>query len=510
MRFNPVLRRRAGGVRRRQRGQALIYGIFMLMAGLASLFFLFNTGQLTREKTKLVNTTDAVAYAAGVMHARALNMDAYANRALVANEVLVAQMVSLSSWAQYASKHIETIPSVGNFFMCSEPIETYYLPWNGFYWVAAAAGAEYSAACNVLADQSLGVGQEIREVANEIPDIVKGVVDLVEVSKEAIRIAQRTMHSGMPIARSRVMRDVAETNYHNDGRIEVDDGVPSALTSDWDTFTASYSNDDRARFAEVTRLAAYGERTGDAFVRSRSWTASQMTPTDWQCFAGWNRNEVRRRGGTELVNYDEWKAEDTVSYHSYAGGFSRWGAPRCRHHEEALGWGEQQAHPDNADRNESEASLGGSPSTNPEAHDNASSSAWTNYSGLPSFYELSSDMLAKNSNLDKENAALLRFTVRLRRRTSETVTSQGRSAVRNTPRINAYGADAAGGVFSQIATSEVYFRRPPAQSNNSHGETLGRPVELGSLFNPYWQVRMVVPPTSDFVRATLMQGSAGF
>ena len=71
------IRRRDG-----QRGQALIYGIFVLIGALASLFFLFNTGQLSQEKTKLVSTADAVAYSAGVMHARALNFTAYGNRAL--------------------------------------------------------------------------------------------------------------------------------------------------------------------------------------------------------------------------------------------------------------------------------------------------------------------------------------------------------------------------------------------------------------------------------------------
>jgi len=35
---------------RRQQGQALIYGIFVLMGGLAALLFVFNTGQLTAEK----------------------------------------------------------------------------------------------------------------------------------------------------------------------------------------------------------------------------------------------------------------------------------------------------------------------------------------------------------------------------------------------------------------------------------------------------------------------------
>ena len=84
-----------------QQGQALIYGLFVLTAGLATLFFLFNSGQLVSEKTKLVNASDAVAYSAGVLHARLLNFDAYANRAMIANTVAIAQLVSLSSWVQY-------------------------------------------------------------------------------------------------------------------------------------------------------------------------------------------------------------------------------------------------------------------------------------------------------------------------------------------------------------------------------------------------------------------------
>jgi len=89
--------------KRYQQGQALIYGIFVMMGGLAALYFLFNTGQLTREKTKLVNTADAVAYSAGVMNARALNFEAYTNRAMLANTVAIAQLVSLSSWVQYTN-----------------------------------------------------------------------------------------------------------------------------------------------------------------------------------------------------------------------------------------------------------------------------------------------------------------------------------------------------------------------------------------------------------------------
>jgi hypothetical protein len=104
---------------RRQRGQALVFGIFLLLAGLAGLYFLFNTGQVSAEKTRLVTTADAVAHGAGVMQARALNFDAYANRALVANEVLVAQMVRLSSWAQYAETHADNL--AWRFPECADP-----------------------------------------------------------------------------------------------------------------------------------------------------------------------------------------------------------------------------------------------------------------------------------------------------------------------------------------------------------------------------------------------------
>ena len=65
----------------------MVYGIFVVFSALIALFFLFNTGQLSREKTKLVNTSDAGAYSAGVMNARTLNYEAYANRAMLANIV---------------------------------------------------------------------------------------------------------------------------------------------------------------------------------------------------------------------------------------------------------------------------------------------------------------------------------------------------------------------------------------------------------------------------------------
>jgi hypothetical protein len=215
-----VRRRPRGKTQRQQRGQALIYGIFILAVSLAALFFLFNTGQITQEKNKLVDTTDAVAYAAGILHARTLNFDAYSNRALVANEVLIAQMVSLSSWSKYASKHIDEIPNVDSFYLCEHnPYGVYYNYYagGGFYYMGPTTGPEYAVYCNVLKGQGLALGDYVKEVTDEVPDIAEGIVKAVELIKSGITGAQQALHLSLNIwaggNRDRMMQKVAEANY---------------------------------------------------------------------------------------------------------------------------------------------------------------------------------------------------------------------------------------------------------------------------------------------------------
>ena len=86
----------------RQRGQALPFAVFLLIASTAVMLFSLNAGQVTVEKTRITNAADAAAYSAGVTLARALNYGGYTNRAMIANEVAVAQAVSAASWTNYA------------------------------------------------------------------------------------------------------------------------------------------------------------------------------------------------------------------------------------------------------------------------------------------------------------------------------------------------------------------------------------------------------------------------
>ena len=69
----------------RQHGQALVLGLFLVFATLAVLLLMFNTGRVVDEKMRLTNAADATAWSVATLEARALNYDAYTNRAIVAN-----------------------------------------------------------------------------------------------------------------------------------------------------------------------------------------------------------------------------------------------------------------------------------------------------------------------------------------------------------------------------------------------------------------------------------------
>ena len=452
-------------IRQQQKGQALIYGLFVLTGGLAALFFLFNTGQLSREKTKLVNTADAVAYSAGVMHARAFNFEAYANRAMMANTVAIAQLVSLSSWIQYTNN----LATYG--MVATNPKFVLFYP---SYYAALYSGPYLQ---NYLNDSGT-----LEQLAQSSDEIIRRV----------LMDAQQVAYAGLLPARQQVMDEVAQANYRNDGTVSVDP-IPSTI-DEYTRFIQPYSGNDRGRFAEAAKVSA----NKDAFLPKRSWTF----PALWaDCVGALPRVDwLDRRGGTELLGYDEWKAMDTLSE-------KRW-VPKnktdafCRAIAETpAGWGMQSAAKNasvDLDPTHYDSSLIVNP--NSSAFAIATSSSSWNYSGLPNFYDLSED--ARNQGNPR-----LQFAIRVRRDKSQTVTSEGRSAIRSTPRLNAYQAQPAGGsALAAVSASEVFFQRDGDVKDNVYGQSLGKPHEIGSLFNPYWQVRLI-QSDADVRKAQALQGA---
>lgn len=445
------------GRRRQQAGQALIYGLFVLMGGLASLFFLFNVGQLTREKTKLVNASDAVAYSGGVMHARAMNFAAYTNRSLIANEVTIAQMVSLSSWAQYVEEHGTSAMALG----CNP--ENYYVSEP-----AVSLMLVYTVVCSALGTAA-GVGS-LDYLSEAVQYAGQLMVGATEVAKTALKGGQTLMMATMPLARQRVMQQVADANYAGDGLVAVD-LIP--LQDSFYSYGGSgspimrtYSGDERGRMAEMATTAV----GLDGFTPVRNWSDRALIPTCVD-FSGLHYNWVDRTGGTQLMGFDEWRAADQATYNRWSLEFRRFRLPRCRSSAQNLGDGEQLA------------TASGSAST--------ASGNWR-YSGIPSFAELSPEALA-------DPDPKVQFATRVTRRRDQTTTSDARSAIATTPRLNAYAGNPAADVYVGLSASEVFFSRPTDRDDGKN--------ELASLFNPYWQVHLMEVSESIRTQAQLRQGA---
>jgi hypothetical protein len=451
----------------RQRGQALIFGLFTLAGGLIALFFLFNTGQLTAEKTKLVNTADAVAYSAGVMHARALNFDAYTNRALMANEVMIAQAVSMASWTAYVSEHTQSAQTLMN---CR----------NQFAVPVGLLLVTYVPACYAL---GLPPGASAAAMLGQsVPAAAQAVVTAAEMAKAALQAGQVNMAADLFLARKSLMQEVADANYANDGVVQVDN-IP--LTDDFGplgaNFITRYADNDRARFKEATVKAA----NLDQFVQQRSWTSANGMP----CILG-NKAEFRRRGATELIGFDEWRAMDTASLHTWTFSIHLF-STSCDEDERPLGAGSQGA---GNSRSGNDNGFGGSKDDNPVASAYASSTDWK-YSGLPKFYDLRQNALQATEGAPP----LLRFAIRLTRTKGETRTSEGRSGVKPSGRLAKFDSNLASDVLAAVSTSEVFFQRPVPRSD-------GR-AELANLFDPFWQVHLVSTSNADIAKAIALGGA---
>ncbi|MGH8806356.1 MAG: hypothetical protein ACREX0_00585, partial [Noviherbaspirillum sp.] len=395
------------------------------------------------------------------------NYLAYTNRAMVANTVAIAQLVSLSSWVQY----VDAAAQWG--FMLGNPAK--YPAFSPSYLLMQTQGS-------ILKTQLID-SEKLEKLAETSDDIIRKV----------LMNAQQVAFTGIIPARQAVMDEVAKANYRDgaDGVVTVE-AIPSTLNA-FSQFVTRYSGNDRIRFAEVATVSA----KRDGFQERRSWilpgtysncpTAMALGRFDW----------ISRRGGTELLGFDEWKAVDTVSewYWHPRNKFDVF----CRGLSETpSGWGAQSA-ADNPSIDLDPFHYDASLLANPGATLMAtmmSTDSW-DYSGIPNFYDLS------ESELGKDNPGLV-FAVRLRRAISETATSQGRSSIKTTSRLNNYQAQPAGGNdLVAVSAAEVFFERPdladvnctdgsPAHRDNCYGrKEKGKTREIGSLFNPYWHVRLI-------------------
>ncbi len=160
--------------RSRQNGQAILLILLLTVAAVLIGLSLVNTGILTSEKMQLQNAADATAFSVSTVEARDLNFTAYTNRAMIANEVAIAQMAGLMSHASM----ITSIPAWLDVYFTAAGI--YAIPIVGqiikgiVQGVASGGGAVKRTAAKIL----------------KIPTTVFAIINKVYSA------AQRVMHFG--------------------------------------------------------------------------------------------------------------------------------------------------------------------------------------------------------------------------------------------------------------------------------------------------------------------------
>lgn len=454
-----------------QRGQVLVFGLFVAAVAAAMLFFVFNSGQLIREKTKLVNTTDAAVYAAGLLDARTLNYTAYGNRVIVANTVAIAQMNSLQSWLTMLNTAGEDA-------------------------VVLLSGKYPEMAAPVAAAQRHAPQMQGELVDSGVLGALTGLSDqrnLFTVSQSQL-IAFKALRQSRQDAIDAVLR----TAYANDGNPPVADPIPLSNSlgaaddeQEWRNggggFVRIMSGTDRGRMLSTVLEA----QRQDPFIGEPGTPDTTPMLRDWEMpvnstFCAGQTDKLIRRGKTwitedaEAGNLDNpgkpgfarWTSEDELVEEFYS--LEDCNTPQRRR----VLFG----------RN----SFGNGPS------------GGSGYSGIPDYFDLLQD--PKDPPDVQDEKARMVFGIRVMRKISDTPTSEARSSIKPTDKLNAYKAKPAGttGEMVAVAKTETFFRRDGAARLNKYFNAEERP----NLFNPYWHTRLA-DAKSEVNAARGIQGAGG-
>ncbi len=446
-------------------GQILPLGLLFLLGTGAILYWMVNSGELVKEKLRVAAAADAAAYSAGVVQARALNFTAYANRAMVANEVAVAQAVSLLSWIGYFAKLLDngdTIAADAAAYLLVPPTD------RGAYWAAAGSLAEYVQ--SYTGGNAGAYAREVREAVAPLASMHSGVshalslADFAVVSSLTLGLAQGQL-AGEVVRRS-------------DPSLRAEVVIPSYT---FDRLTHRYVDDERRRFADVALHSL------DPFTRQRDWSVTNTNPAVARNIA------LKRRGGTGLSNdLQAWRAIDTLEMHA-----KRARIPFVKYRSDIrqpLAWGAASAQPgsrgDPGRGQVHRPAYDDNPRTAGRADDDLDRAS---YLGIPDSYDVAATDPADEASNTGE------ITIMVSKPQRALMTSGNASAMAPSGRLDLYEGSIAGGLVVALARAQVYFEPPEPRTDKA--------AELSHLYAPFWQVRLVKPDDAlDYGWAAVRQG----
>lgn len=476
-----------------QRGQALVLAVVFALVLCLGVLMLFSSAQTVNRKTQLVNAADAAAYSVAVQQARVLNFSAYTQRARVANEVAVAQLVGLYSWMnqlnttaivfQRTLSVLQAIPYVGPAFgamaQAFRAIDQVLRNVRRVYRPAAAALVTALDTLNGVLARSTAI-----------------LFNTVARAADAITLGNRIAAANAPGAKLSIAGNgVLTTQLHGAFNDFIEEHRIPANGA-----TSTGAN----RFRNVVM------KSRDDFSRSRD--------KDWNLFL----IRFNQAGGTDMVAYDRWSALDGLTLEINL----PWPLDDI---DIPLGWGGAQA----VTRNQRQRFLNGldwrdvwnnnrlhraygdarrqlgyatvslvqnDPNVRLAGGD-PPASYFTGYNGLRDYHDTTAGAAASPLNRDNRWGSGREDNPR---RTGPVFTVHLESAAahsRTADQVDGIGAGPGGrlhlpdrldkGTLRAMATAQVYFNRPFALAGFARDD---RKLEQGNLFSPYWQARLVPTP----------------
>lgn len=450
--MKPFRSRRVTGPRA-QWGQALIWMMGTLATAVAVLYGVYNVAQVTNGKEKAVNAADAAALAGSTVEARMLNLIAYNNRAMMANEAFLAQLSALESWLGYVYETGENVGTILDLIPYLEEL-------------------------GVLLQEAGDMAQEGQTALGEAIDVV---IPALEASKTAFHLGHAALANfGGLVAQDAASKIVAANNAtfnaHKDAGLSVDNSAGVlALTmtrnnAAWVGFTKYYDGDGRADAKQVLL------NSRDDFTTTRNGHDFPIWNFDWFVLGG------DKRGGSRLVNYDRWEHEDDYELWEWDG----------KKHYTAVGWGRS-----NIARSSNSGNRWGSHSVNARAY--SAGKNHSGWSGVPSIYDI-----ADKKKTDRATLSVNFFVAVKRAQTANPTTQELKmQSAHSTSRLGSSEMDERlqSNQLAALGKAHVFFERPKAGLTNDWTAPAGlaRPdgaKEYGSLFSPYWQARL-----TDYTKA---------
>jgi len=516
---------------RSQRGQVMPLTVVFIVAVMLAVWVLYDSGQIATEKLRLQNTADNVAYSAATLAARDMNFIAYTNRAMVANQVSIAQMVGLSSWTAMMNQMGHNADAIGD-------VAAYFPP----------IGSMIDGVTTAIKTATEAVGDGVDEAVGVL-------IPLTDELVGALSAAQLAYHTATIAAMASLSTDIAEKNDPTVvpmlGISGLSASEPAEFSNQWNDKVGVQNRlhpvSDSSEQAQL-ELRRYREfesvvvESRDRFTRKRSyeWPGA---PQPWKAsFPLVIRWETRKYGGTDLFRgngtdgkYEwSWAGMDTVSTYF---GFWRCGAslPPCHWsgYDELLplGWGAAHALPgdetgnyfeyagsrrnrqywgNGAWRNSAAAGLltdtgqGGGALDSYSPFIDHTRHKVANIEGLRKFFDFRSDEPMDNG------PAVIAF---YKKPASDISNMRGMTEADGGSVAEDLDTETEGGLvdeqISAIAKAEAYFAR--ATDLSSWQRSDGK-YEHGNLYNPFWQPRLIdltdAEKTAAVVAAGVMTGGA--